>query len=231
MTTSAIGPTSRSAPAFLLFLVLAAAPAEAQSISLEPGQPARWDATGNLGWLSGNKSGIAEEWNDWYDTLAASVDVGRYWTPHFKTEAGAVFTTDGTVYSNVAVPLPSPPFGAFIPREHQFRLNALNLAGAYQFFDNQWVHPFLQAGVQLGWEHERRFAPEHVFPGVDPRNPAIAPLINRDEGYEFEARPFVGGGAKFYVNERGFLRTDISVGWQRGGIAQVSWRAGVGVDF
>jgi len=199
----------------LVIFLFAAAPAAAQSISLEPPERTRWDATGAVAWLSGNKSAVAEEWNDWYDTLAASVDVGRYWTPQFKTEAGAVFTTAGTVYSNVEVPLRTPPFRAFISREHHFRLNALNLSGAYQFFDNQWVHPFMQAGVQLGWEHERTFSP----------------LLDAEERSTFDARPFVGGGAKFYVNERGFFRTDLTVGWRRGGIAQVSTRAGFGLDF
>jgi hypothetical protein len=205
--------------------------ASAQTVSLAPAERAAWDASGSLGWFSGNKSGVAEEWNDWYDTLAASVDVGHYWTPHLKTEAGATFTTTGTVYSHVEVTVPSQRFPAFIQREHQFRLNAVNLAAAYQFLDNQWVHPFAHAGVQLGWEHENRLAAEFLGPGVDPRDPIVSPLINRDERSTFAARPFAGLGAKFYVNERGFLRSDFNVGWNRDGAAHVTWRAGAGVDF
>jgi hypothetical protein len=190
----------------------------------------RWDVAGSIGWLAGDKSDIAEEWNDWYDTFAGSVDVGRYWTPHLKTEAGFLFTTEGSVYSHLQVPLPRQPFPAFVSREHHFRLAALNLGLAYQFLDNQWVHPFVTAGVQLGWEHERR-ATQQVIPGVDPRGPVIPPLIDRTEASEFEARPFASGGAKFYVNERGFVRTDLTVAWHKGGIGQVAWRTGIGVDF
>lgn len=217
----------------VLCLLIVLWPANAgwtQTISLAPPDPKRWDASGSIGWLAGDKSEIAEEWNNWYDTFAASVDVARYWTPHVKTEAGALFTTEGAVFSHVQVPAPGQTFPIFIPREHRFRLNAVNVGGAYQFFDNQWVHPEVMAGVQFGWEHERQFAPDVVF-GRDPRNPVIVPPVDRAEGYDFVVRPFVGIGSKFYVNERGFIRSDLTVAWHRGGVGQVSWRVGAGVDF
>jgi hypothetical protein len=203
----------------------------AQSVSLVPAGRTAWDVSGSIGWLAGDKSDFAEEWNSWYDTFAASIEVGRYWTPHIKTAVGGTFTTEGSVYSHVQVPAPGQQFPIFIPREHHFRLNAIDIGAAYQFLDNQWVHPFLNAGVQLGWEHQRQFSPEQVFFGRDPRNPLIVPPLDRRDGYDFSARPFIGGGAKFYVNERGFIRTDVMVGGHRGGIGQVSWRVGAGVDF
>lgn len=212
---------------FCVAILCSAHPAVAQSVPHLP----RWDVAGTVGWLAGDKSDLAEEWNEWYDTFAASVDVGRYWTSHLKSEAGVLFTTEGSVYSQIEVPIPRQPFRVFVPREHHFRLSAVNVGLAYQFLDNQWVHPFVNAGVQLGWEHERRFAPEQVFPGVDPRSPVVAPLIDRDEGSDFAARPYASGGAKFYVNERGFVRTDLTLAWHKGGIGQVAWRAGFGVDF
>src|SRR5688572_20057246 len=194
------------------FVVLCfSAISSAQSVSLTPSESRSWEVTGSVGWLAGDKSDFAEDWNDWYDTFAASIDVGRYWTPHLKTEAGIIGTTEGSVYSHVQVPSPRQPFPIFIPIEHHFRLTAVNLAAAYQFLDNQWVHPFLSAGVQLGWEHERRFVPGQAIFGLDPRNPQIAPLLDHVEEREFAARPFVSGGAKFYVNERGFVRTDLTV--------------------
>jgi hypothetical protein len=199
----------------LCIVMSCSAPIRAQTVSLVPGERPAWDAAATIGWFSGNKSELAEEWNDWYDAFAASAHIGRYFTPHLKTEAGATVTTDGIVYSQVAVPARTQPFPVFIPREHRFRLNALDVAAAYQFFDNQWVHPFVHAGVQLGWERER----------------ARAPLVGGRDAMTFDVRPFAGAGAKFYVNERGFLRTDLTVGWRSGGVAQVSWRTGVGVDF
>ena len=66
--------------------LLAASAAAAQTISTTPRNPARWDVGGGVGWLAGNKEGLAEEWNDWYDTFAVSLDAGRYWTTHLKTE-------------------------------------------------------------------------------------------------------------------------------------------------
>src|SRR5205085_6125650 len=61
----------------LLFLLLARTVfAEGQSavILADPDPPA-WDVSGHLGWLSVNKSGIAPDWNRWYDAAAAGVSV------------------------------------------------------------------------------------------------------------------------------------------------------------
>jgi hypothetical protein len=44
-------------------------------------------------------------------------------------------------------------------------------------------------------------------------------------------RPFALGGAKFYVNERGFVRTDLGLAWHEGRVGQITWRIGIGVDF
>jgi hypothetical protein len=212
-----------------LVILCSAAPAIAQPAP----ESKHWDAAASIGWVGGDKGDFAEEWDDWYDTFAASVDVGCYWTPHLKTEIGGVFTTEGRVVSYDSVlPRPGDPFPIFITREHHFRLNGVTASAAYQFFENQWVHPFLAAGVQLGWEHERVFSPEQFFYGRDPRNPSvISSLVDDDRGWTFSARPFASGGAKFYVSERGFLRTDLTVAWYGGGVAQVGWRAGAGIDF
>ena len=77
----------------LVLAFVAAGPAAAQTINLSPSDPKRWDATVSIGWLGGNKEGIGDRWNEWYDTFATSVDAGRYWTPHFKTELGAGHAT------------------------------------------------------------------------------------------------------------------------------------------
>jgi len=211
-----------------LLVLCSAGPALAQSGSTLP----RWDVSGSVGWLAGDKSAFAEDWNDWYDTFAASVDVGHYWSPHVKTEAGALFTTDGLVYSQQRFVRPNEAYATYFTHEHQFRVAAVTLAAAYQFFDNQWVHPFVSAGVQLTWEHERIYSPEQILYGRDPfTRLVVIPAIDRDEGWRLEVLPMAGAGAKFYVNERGFIRTDATVAWRDGGIGQVAWRAGIGIDF
>jgi hypothetical protein len=206
-------------------------PCAAQGVSLTPTNPKRWDFAFNTGWMGGNKTGLAEEWNDWYDTLATSVDVGRYWTRNLKTEASVAYTTEGAVYSQEQLNVPGQPFPIFFTREHSFGLASMRLAAAYQFFENSWVHPYFTGGAQLGWE---RHSVETPFPFVSGRDPqARFPVPAPDDlpGTTFKANPFVGTGAKFYVNERGFIRTDLSAAFDGRGATDVTWRIGVGVDF
>ena len=214
----------------LCFVMVCASYASAQSVSIATPDPKRWDVTGSVGWLGGNKSEIAEEWNNWYDAFATSVDVGWYWTPHVKTEAGFTYTGEGDVYSQQQFLLPGRGT-IFIPREHHFRLRGFTAAATWQLFENTWVHPFLNAGVQVVEERERTIAQGGV-PFFD-RNgtPFVLPRPETTQSTSTAVRPFVGGGAKFYVNERGFVRSDLTVAWDDGRVGHVTWRAGIGVDF
>jgi hypothetical protein len=202
----------------------------AQSVSITPPDPKRWDVTGSIGWLGGDKSEIGEDWNDWYDTFATSLDLGRYWTPHLKTEAGIIFTTEGLVFSHEERVFPGERSSIVIPREHHFRITGVTTSATYQFLENTWVHPFLTAGAQFTEERERSFSHDVPFFRRDLTRVDVAIPPPHQETV-FSVRPFARGGAKFYVNERGFVRTDLAVAWNDGGIAQVSWRAGIGVDF
>jgi hypothetical protein len=202
----------------------------AQTVILSTSDSRRWDVAGSVGWLGGNKSDIAENWNDWYDTFAASVDAGYYWTPNFKTEAGVTVTTEGMVFSQSEHRVPGDFVSVFVPREHHFRVTALSTAATYQFFDNTWVHPFLSAGVQLTEERERAFSLDVPYFRRDLTRIDV-PIPAPRRATVFSVRPHVMGGAKFYVNERGFVRTDLGVAWHDGKVAQVTWRDGIGVDF
>lgn len=199
----------------------------AQLLSLSPPAPTRWDASGQVGWVSTSKEDVAEEWNDWADAAALSLDVGRYLSPHLKLEGSATLTTDGTVYSYGQLSRPGQP-PVFFSREHRFRVAALSAAAHYQFFENRWIHPFLTAGAQIGWERERVLTPPLQFAGRSGRDALPPPEQRRDR---IDARPFAGAGAKFYVGERAFLRTDLTAAFDAGGVARVTWRGGVGVDF
>jgi len=44
-------------------------------------------------------------------------------------------------------------------------------------------------------------------------------------------RQFADVGLKWFVGERTFIRSDARTTFDRGGLAQVSWRTGFGVDF
>ena len=202
----------------------------AQSVSLTPSDPQRWDTSVSIGWLTGDKSDLtSDEWNDWYDTFATSLEVGRYWTAHLKTEAGVTFTNEGDVYAQERLTVPGLPSGVFATRRHGFRITAVDLAAAYQFFENSWVHPFAAAGLQLAWERQRVESPFPVF--TREGGPIALPDLNDRTRTESLVAPFVSAGAKFYVTERGFFRSDVSAAFDRDGAARVCWRVGGGIDF
>jgi opacity protein-like surface antigen len=224
------GTAPRRVALWCLAVLCCSHTAFAQAVVLTPADPKRWDVTGSIGWLAGDKSDLAEEWNDWYDTFATSLEVGRYWTPHVKTEAGVTFTTEGGVFARQQpfIPGGGPPI--YIPREHHFRVTAFSATATYQFLENTWVHPFLTAGVQFTEERERAFSVGIPYSGRD-FSPIDVPIEPPRQATVFSVRPIATGGAKFYANERAFVRTDVGVAWHDGRVAQVTWRGGIGVDF
>jgi opacity protein-like surface antigen len=221
--------TGRLALLVILFHQIAAS-ADAQAVTLAPTNPTRWDTAVSVGWLGGNKEDIAEPWNEWYDTFATSVDVGRYWTSHLKTELGATFTSEGGVYSQEQFAVPGQPSPVFFSREHRYAVKALTLGAAYQFFENSWVHPFVAGGVQLAWERHHIETPFPLVFGRDGRSVA-APPADGTRRTTFDPQPLLSCGAKFYISERGFIRSDITAAVDRGATARVSWRIGGGIDF
>jgi hypothetical protein len=216
---------------FLIFIpILFASTATAQTISLAPSDPKHWEASASIGWLGGNKEEIAGDWNQWYDTFATSLDVGRYWTPHLKTDLGVTFTTDGEVYSQERFTPSVPSAPVFFSREHRFGLTTLNLSATYQFLENRWVHPFLGGGMQLAWERHRIEPPFATAFGRDGRAFAVPPSGSAGRT-TFDPRPFASAGAKFYVSEQGFIRTEVSAAFDGRGTTRAWWRVGGGFDF
>jgi hypothetical protein len=113
-------------------------------------------------------------------------------------------------------------------------VRSLATAATWQFFDNEWVHPFVFAGLSADFDRTSvRVWPQHYYTG-DPRVPGNQILVaaERHEGPHTTTRMrgLLGGGAKLYVLEHVFVRADgrLSIGarWQG-----VVFRIGGGVDF
>jgi hypothetical protein len=215
----------------LVALLSSVQPGAAQGVSLKPTDQKRWDFGVNVGWLGGNKTELADHWNQWYETFATTVDAGYYWTPNFKTETSVGYTTEGDVYTQEQITLPGPQAPIFFSREHSFGLTAVRLGASYQFFENSWVHPFVTGGAQIAWERHTVETPFPFISGRDPQSRFPIPELDAPPRTQFSAHPFVGAGAKFYVNERGFIRTDLSTALDGRGATHVTWRVGAGVDF
>ena len=157
----------------------------------------------------------------------------RYWTPHLKTEVEFGATGDGRRYIQRFATLPGSPTPYPYGAQEFVRLRQGSARVTWQFLDNQWIQPYLSAGVSVDEERSRT----HVFSQVfypDPRNPAtrVAGAPEHDEGPTTIHRAGVslGGGAKWYVSPRVFIKTGAQIGLSRS-TKSVSFLAGMGFDF
>lgn len=214
-------------------MLAGAALAEAQTtrVSFAPASPARWDVSGEAGWLSSNKSEIGQDWDDRYGEPTGGAALGRYWTTHLKTELRLAFSGEGRVYEEERLVVPGELFPTFRLREHHFRRTTVGGGVSYQFFENQWLHPHVGAGVEVERESHRQFAPEWRVPSRDPGPPVVVPADRGETSVTWGARPFVAAGFKWYVHERGFARSDVRVSFGGSGVSHVVWTAGIGVDL
>src|SRR5262245_45482752 len=111
-----------------------------QSVSAE--EPFRkWDIGGGVNIRFGDHDDPVVPTGAW------TADFGRYWTPHLKTSI-AVMTTRQDTYAT------GP--GAYDPRASTTSYTktitqppGFGASVAYQFLDNDFVHPYVTAGARL----------------------------------------------------------------------------------
>lgn len=104
-------------------------------------------------------------------------------------------------------------------------VGALAPGVTYQFGDNQFLHPYVTGGVQIGLVRmHRERNPETV------RAPVPVPRIDELQT-AVHARPFAAAGLKAYFNRRVFVRPEVLAGFGPGGIRQFTLHLGAGVDF
>ena len=215
----------------VLSLALLALGSQAWAQQPPPAAPAaaRWDASGQLALLNRNKTDLGS-WDHWYAAPMVGGSAGHYWTPHLKTELEIATAGTGTIDA-----VEDNRY-----REHRLRETIVGATAVYQFFDNQWVHPFLGAGVEVARERDRadslpastvRFSTPGPVPALRP-----VPAVDKTS---YSVRPVVSGGFKFYVNERAFVRTEVRTSFSTEGTAPsgvkgplaIEWRGGVGFDL
>lgn len=212
----------------LIVMLLVAAPSVANA------QPA-WDASGFVGVFAGSVPTAADERysDDWFHTGQAGVIVGRHITKHLKVELEAAGTGRGRQFVQQVVTVPGIP--PLYPVSSEVTTVVRTLAGSmtWQFFDNEWVHPFVTAGVAADFERRSVHVWEQRYYPGDPRTSSpVLVTADRREGPETSRvmRGLLGGGAKLYVHERAFVRADgrMSLGANTDNVA---FRIGVGIDF
>jgi hypothetical protein len=211
--------------ALLFVLTLVPAPVHAQRA---------WDVTAVSGLFAGYTSrspgtGFQESW---FEGVQGGLIVGRYLTPHLKLELEGS-TTNGTQFRERSIAVPGYPLPYPIGSEVTTSVRAVGATAVWQFRRNEWIHPFVQAGVTADFDRVSVRTWEQFFYGTRP--PGVPPeriVEERIDGPTTvrSVRAVLAGGAKFYFSERGFVRTDGR--WSLGSDRQnVAFRVGLGVDF
>ena len=209
-------------------LVFTFAPVVAQAQSA-------WDVTGIAGLLSGYtpRSDGTRYQESWFQNAQGGVIIGRHLTPHLKVEVEATTTTKGNQYRDRSVAVPGYPYPYPIVSEVSTSVRSLAGAVTWQFRNNEWVHPFVQAGIAADFDRLTVRTWEQFFYGT--RQPGAPPERIVEEHIEGpttsrKLRAVLGGGAKVYFNERGFVRSDARWSFDRDR-HNLALRVGVGIDF
>jgi hypothetical protein len=216
----------------VLCVFLAAVDSRAQTAPV----PHRWDVAVGTGIFNGHPghSVAAESYDDWYHTATLALTVGRYLTPHVKVEGEVTLNREGGWYGQRLIDVPG--VGPYPVSLEQFtRTNSVSATIGWQFFENQWVHPFMMAGISADFDRSRAHIwPQSYFRG-DPRVPGNETVISTDRveqlGTTRAARGLIGGGAKLYVTPQAFFRADTRIGIGADSSGHVAFRLGFGVDF
>ena len=114
----------------------------------------RGDISGTVGWVSINKSDV-RSYNDWHSQFGVSGGAGWYWTDHHKTQVEVAATTAATVYSSEQIVV-APQQQTFLTTVRNYESQRVSLTQLYQFRRNEWVHPFLGAGLDIVREQSSR---------------------------------------------------------------------------
>jgi hypothetical protein len=193
--------------ALVLFAFALPVRAAAQAADPSGNQPFRkWDVSGGLSLRFGEREDAVVPPAAWM------AEASRYWTPHVKTSF-AVMTTRQSVYdysrSTYTESVTTPAgYGASI---------------AYQFFENQFVHPYVSVGARVAsaYATSTTYSLRAPYQGV-----------TTSTGTHVEIRPVLGGGFKSYFgNGRAFMRSELITAIDPHGSPHAILTIGAGVDF
>jgi hypothetical protein len=190
----------------------------------------RADAHVAVGWQNLHKEQPTEHYNDWLNAiLYGGAGAGWYWTDHLKTQVDVGAGTHAEQYQ-----IRTLPVGGSVAYEYarvSFHEANVSIGQQYQFFRNQWFHPHVGAGLELARETSTaEYQPITVFDNLTRTTRQIAPARNEGPAHRFLARPFADTGFKAYMTRRAFFGGDMRLMF-RGGVEEVLFRAGFGVDF
>jgi hypothetical protein len=195
--------------AIVLLALMLPAEAKAQTATTSVELP-KWDVGGTLNIRFGREDDTVIPLGAW------TAEVGRYWTPHVKTSF-AMMTAGQTTSGGATFDPSFTTYTTIVTRPAAFAVTA-----SYQFFDNEFVHPYVSAGA--------RFASTSTVTDVYSRSPSA--LVRSTTTERIEVRPIAGGGFKSYFgNGRAFMRSELLMSADPRGSLHAILQIGAGVDF
>ena len=212
-------------------LLLAAAP----PTLLAQNQPApprlmRGDVSGTISWVTINKSDV-RSYNDWHSQFGVSGGAGWYWTDHHKTQVEFAATTAASVYSSEPFVV-GPQQQTFVTTVRSYESQRVSLTQLYQFRRNEWVHPFVGAGLDIVREQSSgRDDPIFWYDPVARQSRMARDSVGYGKQSEIAARAVLTAGVKAYVSRKVFAVTDLRVAVSSHRAEDTQWRFGLGADF
>jgi len=213
-------------------LICASSAAARQAADIPPA-PMRGDVHVVIGWqnlrMDPSEDGFGPNDNWSNSILFGGAGAGWYWTEHLKTQVDFGGGTEAEHYRYRQLTLNGQQ-ASEISQVH-VQQQSLAISQQYQFFRNQWFHPHLGAGVDIGREtRTARYEPIFAFDPALRITRQIAPARVEPSRTRTVVRPFVQTGFKAYMTRRAFFTSDVRL-MARGGIDEVLFRFGFGIDF
>src|SRR5688572_26731598 len=194
----------------------------------------RGDAHFVIGWQNLHKEQPTQQGgccsNDWLNNIFyGAAGVGWYWSDNLKTQVDFGGGTKGEQYrySYVTTGTRSTSTSSRV----RVQQRSVAVGQQYQFFRNQWFHPHVGAGIDIARETTREtFQPTFVYDSAARTSTQIQPPRDVGPDHRTIARPFAEAGFKAYMTRRAFFTADSRIKF-RGGMDEVLFRLGFGVDF
>jgi hypothetical protein len=195
-----------------------------------PPQLPRADAHVVAGWQNLHRDQPQSSYNDWLNgILYGGAGAGWYWNDHLKTQVdfGAGTRASQYRYQQLVV----NGVQTFESSRLRLRQSNLSIAQQYQFFRNQWFHPHVGAGVEIARETSTEdYDPVTILDNVTRTTRLAQPARTEGPDHRVLARAFGETGFKAYMTPRAFFTGDMRIMF-RGGLDEVLFRAGFGIDF
>jgi len=212
--------------------VVAALASSAGAQELDRSPLARADAQVVVGWQNLREqqpAGTLGPQNNWLNSIVhGAVGAGWYWTDHLKTAIDFGGGTSGRQYRYSQVIAGGTT--TYSESLAHVRETNLGISQQYQFFRNEWFHPHVGAGIDIARKHttEEYFGANVVDSVTHAPRALIGPHTESES--RTLVRPFGELGFKAYMTTRAFFTSDARIRFQ-GGIDEVRFRFGFGVDF